>query len=814
MTSSIKLINANLAVAERREMIGVLTSPEPLAVIGMLYRRGVMSSESLTEFFEWPTEIVESTLAKLLEVKAVKKLGPSYELAEFVRRRLDLATRLDFLIGSELTGTGVSHPLRDTYSIESTIGRGASSITFLARQASTHKARALKVFLPNVVTYQELDDALITRSEIRSDALPDIVDAGEVRVDAPDGSTISLVSVVSDFVGESQTFEQFFTNQENPNRKILERFIERVGRALSSIEAVGLHHGDLHDGNILVREGTTGDVEFWVIDFIGVPKIASPGLQAVSDIQNFRDHLLRAAIIFGERYPGYSARNYLGERVYRVLHGLRTDAYNSFKSMLEDYDRPATIVPSTFFEAPKPRPFEWLRVEFFPSPEMLFKLFQPFQKRFEILNRFGNNWVSGPRGSGKSHYLRVLAFHPQAIVASERDPNLKKRFDELGYDFRNFFGVLFACRLGEFKMYVPEALGVTSFDDATQAFLKHLLVLKIWNKTFDAIYQGLDTLKHDGFPVLICPDTFADLIAFMEKSIGQMSILEAVDSKEIFRQIYLACTARENAATSTWHLPERRSAFKLLDERDLDSFFGTLRKTFSDLQLARFFILVDDASEGQVHFELQKILNSFVRSIQANHCFKITFDKYMYTLDTSDGRTLDTHNEGTYIDLGETVSPTQRGKREELSDYMASVIDLRLNEAGYVHNIREILGESQSVTDFLSALSQPRAHRVKGHKDRKQRNRAYYAGWNIIFSISHGSVRTLLELIEYIFKNNSVTMETPRISLDNQDTSVRSYSTSRNKQILMLPGVFDQEPLGNQLQAVLAAIGAVSRQYL
>src|SRR3954452_9608386 len=98
MTSSIKLINANLAVAERREMIGVLTCPEPLAVIGMLYRRGAMRSESLTEFFEWPTEIVESTLAKLLEVKAVKKLGPSYELSEFFRRRLDLATRLDFLI--------------------------------------------------------------------------------------------------------------------------------------------------------------------------------------------------------------------------------------------------------------------------------------------------------------------------------------------------------------------------------------------------------------------------------------------------------------------------------------------------------------------------------------------------------------------------------------------------------------------------------------------------------------------------------------------------------------------------------------------
>lgn len=181
---------------------------------------------------------------------------------------------------------------------------------------------------------------------------------------------------------------------------IFERFIERVGGALAAIEEAGLSHGDLHEGNILVVPGRTPSVaqEFWVIDFIGIPSISSPALEISSDIENFRDHLLRATIIACERLPGYSAHLLLGDRVFRVLQGLRNNSYISFKEMLADFNKPQVSVPEDYFTAPEPKPFEWLRVEWIPSSKWLFKLFEPFQSRFDIIHRFGNTWISGPRG--------------------------------------------------------------------------------------------------------------------------------------------------------------------------------------------------------------------------------------------------------------------------------------------------------------------------------------------------------------------------------------------------------------------------------
>src|SRR6202030_2134593 len=100
----------------------------------------------------------------------------------------------------------------------------------------------------------------------------------------------------------------------------------------AALEKVQLIHGDLHGGNILVLPHRPGAMthQFWVIDFIGVPSLTSPELEVPTDIQNFRAHLIQAAVIACERHRGYSARLLLGERVFRVLEGLRSDRYQTF----------------------------------------------------------------------------------------------------------------------------------------------------------------------------------------------------------------------------------------------------------------------------------------------------------------------------------------------------------------------------------------------------------------------------------------------------------------------------------------------------
>jgi hypothetical protein len=361
-------------------------------------------------------------------------------------------------------------------------------------------------------------------------------------------------------------------------------------------------------------------------------------------------------------------------------------------------------------------------------------------------------------------------------------------------------------------------MGKDQFDLATQSFLKHILILKIWNKTLNTIKEGFSTPHHTTrWPVLEVPSDFRELIQFLEDKLGSMAMVEDVDPLKVFLQCLGVCTAREISAVAVWHTPSRRPEIRLLTEQDLDEFFAVLKRTVPALSQARFYILVDDASYGHIHLEMQKVLNSLVRAGHANHCFKITYDRFRYTLDTADGRSIDPRHEVTYVDLGEVSIKSQRETAIDLSEHMAKVINLRLKRDNFNGDIQTILGESQDVRTFLSALSQPGSRRPKKGEvvtHRPPRIKAYYAGWNIVWSISHGSVRTLLELVEHIFKENKVNRETVSIPLKNQDAAVRAYSTRHFKALSMLPGEFEGKPLGQVLRDVLSAIGEMSRQYL
>jgi hypothetical protein len=817
------LKNPNELLVQHERMISALLAPFTLGVLRDLYRRGTVARSELEAILKAGDP--KSSVEEWVEVGLLAAKKSGIRLSPAARRRFDHESfPAQALEGRTIeVDNDVPHFLPHAYRIKSLIGRGATSFTFLATQSGAYRDRALKLFIPGVVTFNQLNAALMKGNGIpqQGAALPELIEAGQVKLQHPDGTDVIVPCVVFQLVSGAKTFSEFLRDQDHLSPIIFERFVDRVGGALASIEAAGLVHGDLHEGNILVAIGTSTQLmtDFWVIDFIGIPSSPSKRIETRSDITNFRNHLLNAVITATERQPGFSARFLVGERVWRVLECLRTGVCTTFAQILREFHREALAVPAEHFRPPLQQPFEWLRVEFIPNPESLFKLFEPVPSRFEVISRFGNSWISGPRGCGKSHYLRVLAFHPKMVVEAKNDTELGEKLTQLNYDFRAAFGVLFACRLGEFKGFTPEAIGRSKFDPTTQAFLKHILLLKIWNKTLYALREGLACFDPSTErAVLQMPHDFRPLIEFLEERLGKVAIVQQTGALGIFDQCLAVCTAIENTAISHWSEPTLRSSRRLLNEKDLDLFFGLLKSLFPDLAHSRFYVLVDDASYGNMHYEMQKVMNSLVRGVQANHCFKITCDKFMYTLDSSDGRAIDPHQEATYVDLGEvSIKATRETLVEDLSDYMARVIDRRLEFWGAGTRIKSLLGKSQDPSTFLSALSQPGARRGKKGEPkllRPARAKAYYGGWNIVWSISHGSVRTLLELVEHIFTSCRATKETLSIPLKNQDDAVRRYSRQRFQALPMLPGDLSGEPLGGRLQAVISAIGEVSRLYL
>lgn len=828
MSSLGTLRDANTLAKDHQKGAHAVNDPLDLLLLHHIFSRGDAAIKTLAAELRISENIVEGALSRLVAACLVRQQNDIYSLTDESRLRLDhTAFSLNHLVGKTVQSdlAVVAHPVPGSYRIIEEIGRGATSVTFKAEQLDTHSLRTLKCFRPDSVTWEKLDDGLKKRGRITDEAIPEVITAGQLPVQLPDESIVICPCVVLRYI-EGDTFSVFLERQETLDKSVPAWFIRRVGGALAAIEIAGLSHGDLHERNILVSHEK---VNFWVIDFIGVPSSASKELYVLSDLENFRNHLMRMCVKLCQLNPGVSARTLLGENTFRTLDGLRNGRYKTFAEMLSDFERPVADMPTAYFGQLTEQPFEWLRVEQIPKPVRLHKLFEPAQVCFGVISRFGNTWITGPPGSGKSHYLRVLEFNPDVVVAAETDTELASQLQAIKYDIYRSFGVLIACRIGEFKVFSPEALGKTSFNTATQAFLKHLLILKIWNRTFLRLRCGLETMyptKHVPFLAEPSLDEIRDLREFLQARLGTIEILGDQTPIGIFLRCCRTSAAVEAAVVAAWSNPERLQQLQqsqLLNEQDLDAFFAVIQRVFRELRDTRFFILMDDVSRGHIHFEMQKVLNSLIRSTQQRHCFKLTCDRYMYTLETSDGRDLADAVDATLVDLAEVTVKTGRAGKTDYFDHMAAVINRRLKQAQYNSEIRTILGESQKAREFLAALSLPRKRHSKLEPlpaGAKTRLHALYAGWNIIFSLSHGSIRTLLELLEHVFRMAEVTPDTISIPLVEQDRAVRSYSDRRFKSVAMTPGEVKGErpmkakPLGEALQHVLSAIGQVSKLYL
>ena len=828
MSSTQTLINANELVANKSDYINAFNNPDCLVILHFIKSNREVSATQITNQLGMTKSGVYEILNLLEQNHIVVKQRYKYKLSKSTYLRLDYnQVDLCFLIGKRIAATNdnLEHPLPDEYDIKEIIGKGATSFSFKATQKSTRKDRVIKIFLPNILKWSQLDDALQKRASIHSDiAIPEVVGSGEVLIISPEGVKIKTCAVTLKYInGTAITFEEYLNSQDTLTPEMFNNFVERVGTVLSEIEIVGLSHGDLHERNILVskKSGANDSDKFYVIDFIGVPSNTSPELNVKNDIENFKNHLIKAALIACNKSPGLPVNRIIGSKAYRVLLGLREDKYNTFNEMLIDFRRTEDSIPTTYFSQPKPKPFEWLRVEWIDSQDYLFKLFEPLSLKYEIISRFGNTCISGPRGCGKSHYLRVMAFHPEVLRNSDQDIDLENKLREINYDFKNAFGILFACRIGEFKSFTPEALDPNNnrFDAKTISFLKHIVILKIINRTLSTIQEGTTVCYSNNEPVIYPPGNVTELIDFLTSKFGTVDIFGNQASLDLFNHCVSLCIMKESTDVAAWYNPTKRSD-KILNEKDLNQFFQIIKKAFSQLNSTRFYILVDDVSDGQICFEMQKILNSLVLAAQANHVFKITFEKYKYTLETSEGTLIDVRNDATYVDLGETVHGAKKQKIPitEIRKYMAQVVNSRLKADGFKVNIETIFGNSPTSKEFLGALAKT-SGQIENTKDKAYlkklpKKRAYYYGWNIISGIAHGSIRTLLELVEHIFKESNVDKEVKYISKEEQDLSIRSFSIRQYRAMSLLAGVYKDEPLGEILQSIISTIGEISNKYL
>jgi hypothetical protein len=821
MSTTLKIDNINQLLEENRAMVGVASSPTCLYILHLIRSRPEITLDQINTEFTFRSGTAEDWLRHILEVGLVELKDSKYSLTQLGERKLALTDiSLEELGGTEILGTeDVPNKLPDSYRLDSIpLGKGATSVTFRAIQQSTGLPRTVKIFRLGITSYDQLKSFRQKRKTIPKEvAIPDFIGMGQFYADLEShDKPVVLDCQVFDYINEgAKTLQEYVNTDPAPylSRDFFRFFVEHVGGALEAIERASLQHGDLHARNILVilRERREPAISFKVIDFAGGSSFNSLTFSGVTDLEMFKRHLIWCFSEVCRQRPGVSARELVGDGVERVIIGLQEQKYENFAELLDDFHKRARPIPTDYFQEPTSRLFKSFRVEMMPSLEELYLLFEPDESVFEAISGSDNVIISGPRGCGKSHYLRALNFWPEILKLEKESAELKAKLELIGYDFHRFFGILFECRVGEFKNFSPEAVDGKKFTAETVRVLKHILVLKIINKTLSVLREGCES------EVLIPPQNISALRTFIQERFPDMLRYGEPNAVEEMTQYARALVTKEKQAEPTWNLSSENRGL-LLYEPDVEAFFESLQKDFSDLARTQFFILVDDISEGRMHPEMQKVLNSIMTSATKRFCFKVTCDKFMYTLDTAEGRAIDPSQDVVYVDLGDLSVKAQR-PRKAISKYVQGIVNARLNAwFSQKSDIVTILGDSQEPKEFLTLLRRPRKKTRQAtdaiQKDNTRR-KALYAGWNIVWQLSHGSIRTLFQLLDYIFAQSNFERDNPRpIPLDSQDKYVREFSKHKSQSLLMLKGSIDGIPLGTPISNVARSIGEISRLYL
>lgn len=620
-----------------------------------------------------------------------------------------------------------------------------------------------------------------------------------LEVDVRDvlGKPVRLHCLVFPFI-EGITYRQFLQQTNHHlNSQVAISFARQVGRALAELEELGAYHGDLHDGNILVDQHAKGGLRFRIVD-ISFGAMGSLPFEVCrnNDLANYKQHIWRLLGVQRSSVPNMSIRKYIGTRNYlKVMDVLSADA-NSFaavcRSLQDDSVYADYVLSKAAFVAEKfeaPVSFRLQRYEEITDPSVAVELFVPFEQLMEKIRDFGNIYVSGNRGSGKSTYLASLAFFPKA--ASEV------------VDFRQTFGVYFPCRQGEFGPLATREDWDAGLD---RRLTTGVMVIKIIRRTLEIVAAGVATKE------LREPIHLGALRQLLGQFVGAPGIV-SVESEIQTELENLVSTMVRVEMDEVARIPGGFVGPGERDARMLIQFFSTVRDAFPDLVSTRFHLLFDDAGTPYVPRNVQMVINDLMLSSNALFCVKLSAEKLTFDFTSSSGKVLEIGQDFVEHDISQILFIGSAGAgglaRSDLERYFRRIVEQRLLHFQY---------QSSEITEYLGD-QQITAERLQDMLSRQSRG-AHYAGWTTVWNIADRTPRNLLEIVSEIFVvSNIERKDPPRIAAArDQDRAIRTISEKRLESLsqisgtIMLDGV--RVSLGRRLFETTSALGSTFRKYL
>ncbi len=590
-----------------------------------------------------------------------------------------------------------------------------------------------------------------------------------------------------------------YTIESDIDISFIEHFITEIFDAFIAMKAKGITHGDLHEGNILIKpnDDRLPDPTRPVI------KITDFGIGGSHTFLKPKDDYNQLAVI---------CQKLLESIDYAPLNG--SDKY--FYDRLTEEFIPKKLLeknPTTGIFVGNPRTLKKLLKEIrtnyhAQSGEQVRQL--PLENPFdslsfeEIGNNFGvlqtlysekfpgyndllqrtNTILTGPRGCGKTTILRTLSLKTRLLGG--RISSVDQLDDYLGIYFHSN-DLYFAFPYLKGKINDDQRRIICSYFSLS-VFYEIIETLHISQEYFGELQKICDLGAVEEY-LKQCIPTY-------EKAFYGQSVLDHLRSFIVKQKDMIRISLAGGVTTSSQiSLPM--------------DFIRTVCRICIDcvpwLKGRVIYCFLDDYSLPRISTPVQETLNDFILLRYSECFFKIstesivTFHPY-----DSHGKLLEKSREYDIIDLGDYFLNAEERIKDE---FLLGVINNRLkntkNVATQYKDISALLGLSKRSFNQL-------ARDIRGNQ------RVYYHGWDMVVNLCSGDVVNILILIRDMIsligepKILATYKESdgPKVALDKQDKAIRELGNDFLNRIEAVPNV------GKELRKIAESFGNIAHWYL